>query len=182
MHLTAALRRCLELGRAGAFAEREEIGEDAAYVAGVAYAYFFINGDQWDALWREHRADVLEDWIASNPGTRPWAWWQYDATEPRLVIRGADLLVPRKAPTDWAWVWRENFGVPAMRQARPAGCTLLPLVEAEASYLERLTLFVPDERERLTPEDFAPEAHNPFLIDAGHGAVRFVSDDDDKED
>jgi len=31
--------------------------------------------------WREHAAALL---TLVDPGSRPWAWWQYDATEPML--------------------------------------------------------------------------------------------------
>jgi hypothetical protein len=35
------------------------------------------------ALWEEKRTDILTDWIKTRPGSRPWAWWVYDAPEPR---------------------------------------------------------------------------------------------------
>lgn len=31
--------------------------------------------------WRVHAAELL---ALVDPGSRPWAWWQYDATEPTL--------------------------------------------------------------------------------------------------
>ncbi|HLN03069.1 MAG TPA: hypothetical protein VK335_27515 [Bryobacteraceae bacterium] len=31
--------------------------------------------------WHEHRAELLP---LVDPGSRPWAWWQYDAPEPVL--------------------------------------------------------------------------------------------------
>jgi hypothetical protein len=33
------------------------------------------------AAWREHAPDLLP---MVSPGSRPWAWWQYDAPEPPL--------------------------------------------------------------------------------------------------
>ncbi len=33
------------------------------------------------AAWHEHRAELLP---LVDPGSRPWAWWQYDAPEPVL--------------------------------------------------------------------------------------------------
>ena len=33
------------------------------------------------AAWSEHRAELLP---LVDPGSRPWAWWQYDAPEPVL--------------------------------------------------------------------------------------------------
>lgn len=25
--------------------------------------------------WQEHGAEITAEWIVSNPGSRPWAWW-----------------------------------------------------------------------------------------------------------
>lgn len=33
------------------------------------------------AAWRKHHAELLP---LVDPGSRPWAWWQYDAPEPVL--------------------------------------------------------------------------------------------------
>lgn len=53
--------------------------------------------------WRDLRDELLPDWIREHPGTRPWAWWEFDAPrwdrkfgafydgtlpEPRLRIGG----------------------------------------------------------------------------------------------
>ena len=37
--------------------------------------------------WRDHDAELLS---MVDPGSRPWAWWQYDAAEPMLP-RESDL-------------------------------------------------------------------------------------------
>ena len=43
--------------------------------------------------WEKHRENILTQWIAANPGTRPWAWWKFDAPEPRPEGEGeADYL------------------------------------------------------------------------------------------
>ena len=34
-----------------------------------------------EAAWREHALEVR---LMVSPGSRPWAWWQYDAPEPLL--------------------------------------------------------------------------------------------------
>ena len=54
-------------------------------------------------------------------------------------------------------------------------------MESQPAYLKRLDLLTPDERAALGPEDFAPEETNPFLIDAGHGSVLMVGDEDDDD-
>jgi hypothetical protein len=34
-------------------------------------------------LWSGWREFLLTQWISHYPGTRPWAWWMFDAPEPR---------------------------------------------------------------------------------------------------
>lgn len=160
MQLTPALRRALELGKHRAW-------RAAGDVEGAADVSFFVTERELEALWRDHGAEVLAGWITEHPGARPWAWWQWEAREPRRVLAGAELLVHKNDPSDFEWVWRDHLGVPAFLQCRPRGYASLPQVESQASYLGRLKLFVGDERRRLTPEDFAPEEVDPFLIDEG---------------
>lgn len=52
------------------------------------------------AAWRSHSAE-LTDMVA--PGSRPWAWWEYDAPEPALprepdftYLMRCDLLTARE--------------------------------------------------------------------------------------
>src|SRR5262249_38366366 len=52
--------------------------------------------------WNELRAEILDEFIANNPGHRPWAWWQFDAPEPR-----------RQPETDLAYLERLNLLVPS---------------------------------------------------------------------
>ncbi|HIF01038.1 MAG TPA: hypothetical protein EYQ63_29525 [Fuerstia sp.] len=35
------------------------------------------------AAWKVLRSSVMEEHIHERPGTRPWAWWQFDAPEKR---------------------------------------------------------------------------------------------------
>lgn len=127
------------------------------------------------ALWREFSKIVLGLWITDWPGTRPPAWWKFDA--------------PRMAPGRWPAAWllpepRQRLGgigtaafevlavVPAFDRGIPDawigrddGWQLsrelldpddAPMFESEAAYLDRHGLFVRSERERLSAEDFAP--------------------------
>ena len=45
-----------------------------------AYSAFGSEESRRDA-WRDHAAELLS---MVDPGSRPWAWWQYDAAEPML--------------------------------------------------------------------------------------------------
>jgi hypothetical protein len=41
-----------------------------------------MGGPEIAALWREYGPEILKDWIAKFPGTRPQSWWDVDA--PRM--------------------------------------------------------------------------------------------------
>jgi hypothetical protein len=43
--------------------------------------------------WRDHAAELLP---MVDPGSRPWAWWQYDATEPILPRESALAYLSRR--------------------------------------------------------------------------------------
>jgi hypothetical protein len=127
---------------------------------------WLLNDEQKRQRWEEHRDELLAEWGAAHPATRPWAWWRYEALEPRQCVSGAELLLPKRAPTDWDWCWKEDFGIPGFVQCRPDGFDGLPEVESEAAYLDRHRLLSRAERSQLDEEDFEPEAVNPFVIDA----------------
>jgi hypothetical protein len=152
--LSPGLRTYLELGPSGL---RE--AHRRAPIEGYAEAMWFTRPEERAAAWREHGAEILMAWVRERPGTRPCAWWQYDATEVRRCVAGAELLVPLIE-----WVWRENFGVPPFLQCRPRGYVGLPTVEAQAIYLERLGLLGADERATLGADAFAPEPVDPFIL------------------
>jgi hypothetical protein len=118
------------------------------------------------AIWHEVGVELTAEWIDAHPGTRPWAWWLYNASMPRRCLVGTTLLYPVREPGDWEFVWRETWGVPAFVQARPPGYVGLPRVESQATYLDRLGLLGAEERAALDMKAFAPEAVDPFLIDA----------------
>ena len=73
----------------------------------------------------------------------------------------------RPGTTDWEFVWRQQFGVPAFQQCRPRGFVGFPTVEAQAVYLDRLGLLTDDERSALPPGAGEPEAVDPFLTYEG---------------
>lgn len=159
--LSPAMRVYLELGPGGLVAVNE-----ATPLDGYSAARFFDGEWVRAAAWREHGAAITAAWILEHPGTRPWGWWVYAAWEGRRCVAGAELLVPKQAPTDWDWVWRESFGVPAFRQSRPCGYRGLPAVESQAEYLDRLGLLGVEEQAALTAHAFDPEVIDPFVVDA----------------
>ena len=34
------------------------------------------------SAWEDRRGELLPEFIAENPGQRPWGWWQFDSPEP----------------------------------------------------------------------------------------------------
>jgi hypothetical protein len=105
---------------------------------------FFPYGDA-RPKWLEHRAALLNEWIAEHPGTRPAAWWAFD--------------VPRGA-------WREHVGgageqsaimspdhAPSFYRCDP---TDPPQVESTATFLRRLGVLLPGEEERIPARAFRP--------------------------
>jgi hypothetical protein len=76
--------------------------------------------------------------IRGHPGTRPWAWWRYEAREPRRRLGGKGVSLR----DDWSY-----WGTPGSYvyeydddQWDP------PVYETQAAYLERLGLLLPEER------------------------------------
>jgi hypothetical protein len=117
-------------------------------------------------LWKRLRDIVLKEWITKSPGTRPTAWWAYDAPrqprgnfvdcywdgklpEPRRKLSGAGFP---------AWEGRYNM-VPSYDHGIPnywSGVDLkdLPCFEPEAAYLKRHGLLTSVETRKLRRSDF----------------------------
>jgi hypothetical protein len=87
-----------------------------------------------EELWAIHGPQVTREWAEKRPGTRPWGWWTFEAPEPRQECnsppegsnleasdrrRGGEVLIPNP------------------NRAHPG---LVPWLESELAYLERLNL------------------------------------------
>lgn len=147
----------------------------------LAAVEFFQEPDDLREIWKKIRDEILADWVIEFPGTRPSAWWKWDAPEPRQRIGGigtvkSDFLAYVATfhcgiPTGWAsqalltkgWpignnagqiVWAPLSGV----DADPFDPNDPPLFEAQATYLQRKGLLSEAERRRLSPADYEPEA------------------------
>src|SRR5688500_18886096 len=76
--------------------------------------------------WAIYGAIVMRDWIREEPGTRPWAWWEFDAPEPRRRERADGKphpfdYAPRKlgiAKSNredyWRRAYKLHFGLPGL--------------------------------------------------------------------
>ena len=105
--------------------------------------------------WESLRAEILPEWIREHPGRRPYAWWRFDAPEPRRRIDGR--LHPFDDPerqekieriaqqpgtaADFAARMTETFfGLPARKYPADFG-----RYESELDYLRRLGLLAANE-------------------------------------
>jgi hypothetical protein len=164
-----------------------------------------FEADAARADWEAVREELLAYWISDpggwrplddvslfrqcrpgGPGSRPWAWWTWDAPAPRRVVAcwssaGGPLVeidpadVPGLDLADWPRLWREeprwrHFYL-GMRNPHPGVLDF----ETEREYLARLGLMTASERAALPAED--PErALDDFTI--GYR----TPDPDDEED
>ncbi|MDO8475054.1 MAG: hypothetical protein Q7W02_02465 [Candidatus Rokubacteria bacterium] len=146
------MRAFLELGLGGVMASHKRTPLD-----GYADAVFF-GRPALPAAWREHAAPLLEDWTREHPGSRPWAWWRYDAPAPRACLDAAGYVDRGARPGDGGWIWKQEFGLPPHPQSRPPGGAPARMVfESQAEFLRRCALLVPGELARLSAADFKPE-------------------------
>jgi hypothetical protein len=121
--------------------------------------------------WRQHKVDILPSWRFEHPGSRPWAWWLFDAPEAlrhRLGGQGtADHQVFSKAEEIFFGVHVSYIQDDDLDAYKSVGEILPPFTqpfdhenapqwESEASYLQRHGLLTIEEERRLKPVDFMP--------------------------
>lgn len=113
--------------------------------------------------WEEHRAVLLDEWIADNPCTRPYSWWAFDAPERRRCLNG---LHPHDCPAYKAQIERVggpssyggaafalSYGVPRLGHGCEQ-CAESPEFEIEAEYLARLGLLTEHELKLAETGDY----------------------------
>lgn len=106
--------------------------------------------------WNRYRDELLREWIASRPGSRPFAWWLFDATGRRETIDGSvhpfDRPERRKLCDEWharyPRVGHDRLFY-ELFYGRPRIVVGEGMVhyESEREYLARLGLLTRDERE-----------------------------------
>jgi hypothetical protein len=85
-------------------------------------------------LWESHREQLLSDWIAEFPGSRPWGWWKFAAPEPmRRVLSGVPLCDEPDSPQ---WV-RESISFGRCHVLDEKQVDDPPQYESEFDYLKR---------------------------------------------
>lgn len=107
-------------------------------------------------LWNENRDRLINKDVGDGggpvrrePGTRPAAFWAFDAPEPRRIIQNAEYWQPPPGKeNDWRRYWGMHPILHPVDNWEEAGYPL-PEYETEASYLRRLKLLLPGEAEAL---------------------------------
>jgi hypothetical protein len=109
--------------------------------------HFVDRGAGARKLWAQHRKQLLSEWIQTAPGTRPWAFWEFDLPEDaeRRKVRGSG----EESAAYYGAGYRGYF------DADPADP---PRVESDAAFLRRLKLLLPGEEKRIPRRAFQPEA------------------------
>ncbi|WP_232199382.1 hypothetical protein [Thioalkalivibrio thiocyanodenitrificans] len=66
---------------------RGELLNGPCWLAGLGYHSYLpetiCDDERMRRDWERHRDQLLAEWSATNAGTRPFAWWKFDAPEPR---------------------------------------------------------------------------------------------------
>ena len=150
------------------------------------FAFHLLDEEYLRRTWSEHRAALLASWVEKHPGTRPQAWWLYDAVDlPRLRLGGVGtpecevfnvatsywLGIPRSWVSAWDVAYYTGTATDVDGQVinpkaaddpEPFRGVAIdpadpPIYEAQATYLRRRGLLLRGEEGRLTPADFEPE-------------------------
>jgi hypothetical protein len=110
-----------------------------------------------EQLWKQNRDVILAEHIKDDPGTRPSAWWRYDA--PRMPVgtfpgwsvdgtvpQARALLSGKPVRDDWT---NFRYGLPSWKHDDE-----IRVFESQAAYLKRHGLFFAGEERR---SNFEPE-------------------------
>ena len=105
-------------------------------------------------LWYFEIGTMLPDWIAENPGTRPWAWWKFDAPERRKRIDGPCHPFDNperieRVSTNGTELWDNNLSLGKPSILVVEDC-FDAKYETQLDYLKRLDLLIPAEKRCFT--------------------------------
>jgi len=123
------------------------------------------NETNQQTVWEETRKKILADWSRKHPGTRPWAWWRFDAPRDLELMKdtawAGKFPVAREQISGFGLTTRERypailprfiFGVPLdwheINEKKP------PMFEGQAVYLKRHGLLTKSEGKKLKQADF----------------------------
>ena len=121
------------------------------------------------AAWETYGQELLKDFIAARPGHRPWCWWRFANSAPRMRLGGSGVPV-NEVLSGWKQDYR--FGIPQYwvvadyLELFPKLLTRSmlidhhnpPMYESQAEFLRRHELLSKKEWRVLDSEkDFEPE-------------------------
>lgn len=115
---------------------------------------FKFSKDKQLAAWRACRSKIMYDWLKARPGTRPLAWWLFEAP-------GLRRKLSKKGPADAVFIEMQCgtiWGIPDWYDDPHNVKTDRPAFESQAAYLKRLGLMAKSEERCLKPDDFEPES------------------------
>lgn len=127
----------------------------------LTHGSFYFGGCQDRATfvdaWEIHGERLLAEWIAVNPGSRPFGWWLCDHGKERPVINGHDMEPNRRRHAS------ENGTFGFLHTSIWLGLQVVageevPVLfqESEADYLRRMKLLTPAEIASLKSQEVAP--------------------------
>lgn len=132
---------------------REDYGPDHLRALTRGHGFFpdtFPGDEGKKEAWEELRDEIMADWIRTKPGTRPHAWWLYEAPEPRRCL---NMPHPFESAGRTAFLGVQahalSFGKPRclVTPNSAPGCPddFAAVYESERAFLERLGLLLPGE-------------------------------------
>jgi hypothetical protein len=170
--------------RAKKLKTKQQLNPDAeAWLNNDECGFFKFLGEGFlRQLWSEHGERLVEEHVAEFPGTRPARWYQFDAPEPRKRLGGigtpdfeALCFVPRfdhGLPCSFISQWDVDYYTGVARDVHGKlinpnppytfkGVAIdpedPPRYESQATYLERLGLFLPGEKRRIKKDAWTPD-------------------------
>jgi hypothetical protein len=138
--------------RAGRRVARRELDVHHLCQLCLGHVFFRDTGfhDEVDMLagWQQVGASLLAWHVEECPGSRPWAWWRFEAPEPRRLYTGKGHVCPVRQRHG---AHADYFGAPHVY-----GCTecFIKRYESQAAYLRRMKLLLPQE-DALIPQGLA---------------------------
>ena len=152
---------------------RPELGEDHAEQLRTGFGFYPVAADfgpdpDLEDLregWLELRDGIMAAWVQEHPGSRPWAFWQFDSKEPRRRLDGvpphddprrrafvatiaASLDSPEEGQRYIARTRELRFGVPSVWVYDIDG-EAAARYETEVAYLRRMGLLGKEEAKAL---------------------------------
>jgi hypothetical protein len=134
---------------------------------GLRTGHFYIvdrpADDELLALWKANRTAILADWIQRHPGTRPWAWWNFEARERRRRIDGPVHPFDNPERLEHPAVQRDRVALEELHCGVPAKLAhpddFAAEYESEGDYLARKQLLASGERKAWM--DRNPDGRSP---------------------